>query len=1301
MFLIKFIFSLIVLIVFFGCHSANSTDNSTQVTGEITIEVPENSKNVLSIVAQKGSILTLKGKNADKFELNDLVLAFKKAPDYEEDIHTYYVTVVISNNSTTTTQDYKIILLNENDNPPVFTAYTTVDVNENIQKVQELTASDLDGDSVKFSLDLTKHDDSDQFIIDDNNLLKLKEKADYEKKSSYLCTVILDDGKHTVEKTIKVNILNLADGVAILKPISFSIKESVKIGSKIATIPIKYSGDSEISSISLDGTGYKNFKVSKDGEIKLTVDSDIDYEKVKFYHLKAVATNKAGDSKPVDVNITIENVLDEVPILKLFKKTIKENDHLNKYLGDVEIVDAGDSPIEYFRVYGDGSNNFTVSKWGEVFISSSANLDYETKNEYKLKVVAKNKAGESDPAGIHIILQDYKTDPFEIMPLKDKDLEIGDEFGRSVDIDGSYLVVGSPYDDDMYNTSKIDTGSAYLYRKYLDGSVKLLKRLEADDKESYDLFGTSVAISGDYIVVGAYKEDDSADAAGSVYVFKHKTDSDITQIAKIQADDADKSDWFGFDVDIDGKYIVVGAYKDDIDSDNKDTGAAYLFEIKDDNNITQLAKITAEDDNETNSTFGRSVAIYDHYIVVGAKDKNKDSDNEDVGAVYLYKFDNDANVEKVKKIVASNGKKYDHFGNSVDIYGNYIVVGAYQKDKDDNEDVGAVYLYKIKSETNIDEIEIIYANEINQDDSFGSSVSIYKNYIVIGTQDRYHNAYQAGSASLFEIDRDDVEFIKEFYPHNSTKYDRFGKAVAIDGNNIVVGTNRADRANATNAGRAYLFDLEPKLRPYIYNIDNYYIDYKEEYSKTKIQEFEIVSPVSDIFDVKIISGDDQDKLEVDDKNISFVDVADYEEPLDKDENNQYDFGLKVTDSKDNYFIAYKSINVKDRKYLKVDKKTAKDIEANDDFGYSVDISGSYIIVGSPKDNIEDEDDAGSAYLFKENNGDIKQIAKLKLDDAKADDMFGSSVNIYSNYIFISAPQKNNSEGRVYVFKRDGSDVSKIATLKADDASADSLFGSSVAFYKDYLIVASVIKDNSKGGVYIFKKDDDDNFNQVDKLDGDNDLDYFGSSVAIDGKKFIVGIKGDDTKADNAGAAVVYEIIENDDGTYKELDKIDDVYASDASEDDNFGVSVSIDDEYALVGADRVDNDSGKSYLYKINSTSVDEKEKFQAPNKSKNSFFGSSVAIYSGDDVRMVVGAKNAKEIGAVYFYKYKDDGDSDTDDLVYLEKFSPKDAKKSDNFGASVAMYRENVIVGAKDKSLNATNGGVFYMFKKDSNQE
>ena len=125
-----------------------------------------------------------------------------------------------------------------------------------------------------------------------------------------------------------------------------------------------------------------------------------------------------------------------------------------------------------------------------------------------------------------------------------------------------------------------------------------LKKIQASDAEAGDLFGYSVAVSDTRIVVGAYLENTGATGAGAAYIF----DINGNQLAKIQASDAEASDLFGRSVAVSDTRIVVGAYLEDTTAN--EAGSAYIFDI----NGNELAKIQASD-AEANDNFGVSVAV--------------------------------------------------------------------------------------------------------------------------------------------------------------------------------------------------------------------------------------------------------------------------------------------------------------------------------------------------------------------------------------------------------------------------------------------------------------------------------------------------------------------------------------------------------------------------------------------------------------------------------------------------------------------------------------------------------------------
>ncbi len=140
-----------------------------------------------------------------------------------------------------------------------------------------------------------------------------------------------------------------------------------------------------------------------------------------------------------------------------------------------------------------------------------------------------------------------------------------DSFGGSVAIDGDTVVIGA--NSDTHDGGSY-AGSAYVYRTSDGWDTHTEIKLTASDGAADDAFGSSVAIDGTTVVVGAGQDDDAGFWSGSVYVF-NTTDGGATyaQVAKLTAADAAKDDWFGWSVAIDGDVVVVG-------SDNE---AAYIF----------------------------------------------------------------------------------------------------------------------------------------------------------------------------------------------------------------------------------------------------------------------------------------------------------------------------------------------------------------------------------------------------------------------------------------------------------------------------------------------------------------------------------------------------------------------------------------------------------------------------------------------------------------------------------------------------------------------------------------------------
>jgi hypothetical protein len=230
------------------------------------------------------------------------------------------------------------------------------------------------------------------------------------------------------------------------------------------------------------------------------------------------------------------------------------------------------------------------------------------------------------------------SDQTESAKLTASDADIVDELGIAVSISGDTIVAGASYDN---CAAGIDCGSAYVFVKPGGGwsGMTQTAKLTAADAAKEDVFGVSVSISEDTIVVGAPGADSLAAGieCGSAYVFVKPGGgwSDMTQTAKLTASDATWLDGLGLSVSIRGDTIVVGAGGDDCGA-GIDCGSAYVF-VKPGggwSSMTQTAKLTASD-VATEDFFGFSVSVSGDVAVVGARNSDCAA-GIDCGSAYIY-----------------------------------------------------------------------------------------------------------------------------------------------------------------------------------------------------------------------------------------------------------------------------------------------------------------------------------------------------------------------------------------------------------------------------------------------------------------------------------------------------------------------------------------------------------------------------------------------------------------------------------------------------------------------------------------
>lgn len=315
------------------------------------------------------------------------------------------------------------------------------------------------------------------------------------------------------------------------------------------------------------------------------------------------------------------------------------------------------------------------------------------------------------------------------------DGDTDDFFGRSVAISGDTVLVGAFHDDVGFLNA--DQGSAYVFRR--NGTEWTFEQqLTADDGGASDLFGVSVALSGDTALVGI-----AADAGlGAAYVFV-RSGTTWTQQQKLTPGDNAAGDNFGTTVALGPDTAIIGSLADDVGG-NVDQGSAYVF-TRSGTIWSEQQKLTASD-GAAGDLFGQSVALEGDTAIVGA-DRDDAGVNLNQGSAYVFTRSGSMWTEQ-QQLTASDGDAQDQFGISVAVSGDTVLVGDARDDVLDQDD-GSAYVFT-RSDTTWTEQQKLIRPDGENADLFGQSVALSGDVALVSAHlDDVGGRSQQGSARVF------------------------------------------------------------------------------------------------------------------------------------------------------------------------------------------------------------------------------------------------------------------------------------------------------------------------------------------------------------------------------------------------------------------------------------------------------------------------------------------------------------------------------------------------------------------------
>jgi|GEM_PF-7129377 len=364
-------------------------------------------------------------------------------------------------------------------------------------------------------------------------------------------------------------------------------------------------------------------------------------------------------------------------------------------------------------------------------------------------------------------------------------------FGGAVAIDGNTAVVSALHTDMPVNgVLKNKVGNAYVYEKR-GVTWQLTAELQADDGFTNDLFGYDVDIDGDTIVIGAWHANpDRVSNAGAAYVFERRGNT-WRQSAKLLAAELQPDADFGVAVAVDGDLIAVGAHEERV-SGVAGSGAVHLFKRRSGGGWRRAQALHARVPSGTQA-FGRSVAIDRNRLVVGAaREAHAGGRITNGGALYVFDRSG-ATWAQSARLFSDDVATGDFFGEDVDINGNIIATVA--RDDDQGRNSGAGYIFEYDG-ANWQQAAKLIPRDAGRDDFVGFRTSLSGFTVAIGSYNNNRNVAGGGAAYTFRrragrwVERD------QYLPSDPSFRDNFGIAVAIDGTTLLVGSERDDHGRA-------------------------------------------------------------------------------------------------------------------------------------------------------------------------------------------------------------------------------------------------------------------------------------------------------------------------------------------------------------------------------------------------------------------------------------------------------------------------------------------------------------------------
>lgn len=742
---------------------------------------------------------------------------------------------------------------------------------------------------------------------------------------------------------------------------------------------------------------------------------------------------------------------------------------------------------------------------------------------------------------------------------------------------------------------------------------------------------------------------------------------------------------FGYAVSVAGDLAVVGELSAD-PGGLTNAGAAYVFQrdAGGTNAWTCVATLTAAD-KAAGDRFGIAVSVAGDTALVGAYLAHVDGVS-DAGAAYVFQRNAGGTNHwgQVAKITATDKAASDEFGMAVSLAGDLALVGAYLANPGGKTDAGAAYVFgrNTGGTNHWGQVAKLTASNKAEGDLFGWSVSLAGDVALVGAVAKDLNGEDdTGAAYVFERNAGGTNHWGEvvmLYASERAPGNHFGWSVSVAGDTALVGAKDENFVAATNAGAAYVFERNAG------GTNRWGRAAKLTCGPSLVKNARFGCAVS-------VAG-----------NTALVGAY---TPVPGAAGEVYMYERDAGGA---------------NAWGQVARFQASDLTASDYFGWSVSLADSLAMVGAYNASVHGGGTRpGKAYIIPLTREGWGGSVKLTASDSVTNNDLGWSVSVAGDVAVAGAlyasPLGVSKAGATYVYERNATGGSNLWTqvikIAAADMAPTDYFGCAVSVAGDVSVVGAMRADPDgipeAGSAYVFERDagGTNHWGQVAKLvaaDKEEDAE-FGRAVSVAGDLALVGAHyANPGGMEQAGAAYLFE---RDAGGTNAWGQIAKLVAADRQPYDEFGWSVSLGGDLALVGADRSDpggvTNAGAVYVFERNAGGANawgQVAKLTASNALDNTHFGYSISV-AGDTALVGIHymvMPSMTNAGSAYVFE-RNAGGTNHWDLV--ARLVPADSRGEDGFGVSVSLAGDAALVGAEGACVDGlANAGAAYLFERNS---